>query len=154
MGAGGKVLVAVLHPLHGPLEDPGKGGDDRLLHEHVRLDAEAAADRRRDNADLRLRYAERPRDLGLQEMGDLSRAPDRELAAAALVLRDDAAPLEGDARVASMVEPLGEDVVGLGERPVHVSVALLDVGDVVLAQRLVEDRGVGLQRLLRVEHGW
>ena len=52
-----------------------------------------------------------------------------------------------------MVEPLGEDVVGLGERPVHVSVALLDVGDVVLAQRLVEDRGVGLQRLLRVEHG-
>ena len=75
------------------------------------------------------------------------------MAAATLVeVRDDAPGHDRRSGGPRDLELLGEHVVGLGEGALYIPGRVLQVRNVVRAQRLVEQWRVRLQRLLRIQH--
>ena len=149
VGGGDEVLPAVLDPLDRALDAPRDAAQEDLLRVDLQLDPEAAAEVGGDHADAVLGQAERGLQVGLDPVGNLGGAVERE-AAALLVGGDDAAGLHRHAGVALGREALAQHVRGAGEGAGGVAVAVVQgVGEVGLE---VEDRGVGLQRALGVHH--
>ncbi len=73
-------LGALLGPLDRAAELAGERDHDHVLGVHVELGAEAAADVRRDHADLRLGHAEDERVGGAHDVRPLRRGRDRDVA--------------------------------------------------------------------------
>ena len=88
-----RVLRALLDPLHRRAEAARERDGEQLLGVDVELGAEAAADVRRDHAQLRLGHPERGRGEQPQDVRYLRRRPERDVAAG-LRPRDDAARLD------------------------------------------------------------
>ena len=83
----------------------------------------------------------------------LARRPDREKAFLALVLRDDAAGLDGMTAAAMDAEGLFNHMVGLGKRLVDVAGGLFHVSGDVVGLALVHQRRVFIQRSLDIDRG-
>ena len=122
----------------------------RLLGADLELAAEAAADLGRDDAHVVLGDAHLHGVEQAQQVRDLRRGPDGQVAGA--VLGDDAARLDRRARGAVVDDPLLDDDVGLGDRRVDVAAAHRPLVRLVRAERLV-DEDLVLQRLLHVDDG-
>ena len=76
VGAGEKVLAAVLHPAHGALQPERQGGHHDLLREDMRLEAEAAPHLRRHHLEPVLGQTEAAGDQLPGQVRDLGRGPD------------------------------------------------------------------------------
>ena len=148
-----QVLAAVLDPLHRPARQLRQHAARDLLGEQVPLDAEAAADVGRDDADAVLRHLQRVGEARAHEVRDLRRRPDRQLVVGRVVLRDAPAVLERDARAPVRDQVEVEHAVRLVEHPVGLAdleVALDEevvLPAVVQADRARADRGAD-----RVQH--
>ena len=120
---------------------------DQFVCERLRLAAETAPDRRRDDADLRRGHLQHLRCDAMQIVRRLGGCPNRQLLVRA-VIRDDGVLLHRRVGVALEKEFVFEDAVGSGEARVHI--AELEVHffvDVVRAARiLVQFREVVAQR--------
>ena len=81
-----QVLAAVLDPLHRPPRQLRQHAARDLLGEQVPLDAEAAADVGRDDADAVLGHPQRVGEARAHEVRDLRRRPDRQLVVGRVVL--------------------------------------------------------------------
>ena len=167
-----RVLRAVLVPAHDAAEPAGQGEAERLLGVHVELRPEAAADGRRHHAELVLREAGDDGQHDLEDVRDLCRRVDGEVAA--VRFGDDAhAPrLHRHRDETLLYVPLAHDVRRVRERSVDrggvgrelpgVAAVTGEVGvgerDVGLGVREVEDRGevfvVDHDRLGRVARGF
>ena len=150
--AGRQRLVAILDPLDRRAHAARELGDDRLLHEELHLEPEAAADGRADDAHARVLEPELRREHAAHEERHLRRRPDRDRSLGGVPVGDHAATLERRGVAAAEVEALAEDVRRCGERAVDVARLELDVREVVVAELLVQDRRSRRQCRLCVEH--
>ena len=166
VGGGEEGLGAVLDPLDRGLDQSRKGGGHVLLAVDVDLAAEAAAHLGGDGADLVLAQTHHRRDQGAQDVRVLGRAPDGQVLATGLVLRDHAARFHRVRSEALVQHALRDHHVRLGEGRINSAVILglgglgidaratpvaLD-GDIAL-KPLVQGGGVRFHRGLGVDDG-
>ena len=152
VAACGKRLVAILHPLDRRADPPRQLRDDRLLDEQLHLEAEAAADGRADHAHACVGQPELRREHAAHEERHLRRGPHGERALGRVPVGDHPAALERRRVRASEVEALAEDVRSVGKCRIDVTRLELDVGEVVVAELVVQHGRAGCERRLRVEH--
>ena len=128
-------LLARERDLHRPAGDLRELARGDLVGERIELAAEAAADGRRDHADVRLRHVEDLAEEAVHVVRRLGRGPERELAVGA-PLGHRRVLLHGQVRVALEEEDVLADEVGLGERRLDVAELerhrLVDVGPVAV----------------------
>ena len=116
------------------------------------LAAKAAADIERDATDPRLRQTEEARRFTAYPMNHLGRRPDRRRVGAPIIGGDDTAALHRHRGVAVVVEAALQTVGRRGECHVDLAPADREGADQVRAVSLVNDRAVGTQRRLGVDH--
>ncbi len=98
----------------------------QFLGVHVELRAEAASDRRCDDAELVFGHAERDGDHHLEHVGDLRRGVQREIAAERLGDRNDRSRLHRHRDQPLLDVALADGVGRVVERPLDGAVGLLD----------------------------
>ena len=147
-----EALAAILEVLHRPAAGHRQQGGGHNVG-WPPLVAEAAADVRRDQADLRLGQAQRLGDHADGQAGPLVVAPERVGIGAGVVGGDAAERLERRRRVALHLEALPEHAVGRRERGVHVAVGERVVPDDVAAELRIEQRALAARPRLGVDGG-
>src|SRR5271165_1822612 len=113
-------LLARQRDLHRPARAPRQKRRRELVRERFRLAAEAAADRRRDDAHLAAWHAQHRTRDAVQIVRSLRAAPQREFAVAAVV-RDDRMLLDRRMSVAFEEILVFEDAIGVGETGLDVA---------------------------------
>ncbi len=151
---GDQVLRARLDPLDRLADQERRRGRDDVAGVDRHLVAEAAADVRRDDADLLLGQTRHQREQRAVRVRGLARQVDRHLPGRLVVVGDRAAGLHRR-RVDARVERVElDDDVGVREDAVRrIGIAGLPREDVVVGLALevrADDRGVGVERLLRI----
>ena len=147
--AGAQRLVAAERHLDRPARDVRRDGD-HALDRDLELAAEAAADRRRDDADLLARQVEHLRQLLARlERRLLRRADDHD--AVLVDVRERGERLEVGVVLALGREVALDDVRRGGDRRVDVADDVRQCLADVAGRRLDELRGIVLQRVARVE---
>ena len=146
-----EVLRALFDPFDRPAELLARVADQRLLLERRLLEAEGSADPWLDHADLRLRQAQRFREVDPQRVRVLRRVPDGEEVLVRVVARQHAARFQRRPRDAVAFDDAAHDPVacsreGLGR------LADLEVArdDEVLAPFGLDQRRARLHRLLGI----
>ena len=99
-----QMLATVLDPLHRPPQPARQERNQQVLRVDVPLEAEAAADIRRDAADAGFRQPQHGRSLAPYPMHDLGARPDRHRIRARVMDADDAAAFHGSGGVAMMMK--------------------------------------------------
>ncbi len=115
------------------------------------LDPEPAADIGRDAAHPRLGKAQHMRRLAPHPVHDLGRRPDRHRIGAAVVFGDDAPAFHRHRGVAVMDKAAFQAMRRGGERGLDIAFADRELADLVAAEVLVKQHGVGRDRALRVD---
>ncbi len=146
----GHVLGAGLDPLHRPAELAGERAHERLLAVGVELRAEAAADVRRDHAQLVLADPEHAGEDEPGDVRDLGRRVQGDPAAARL--GDRAARLDRAPRGPVVHDPVLQHDVGLRERGVDVAAGDRPLVGLVGSELLPDQRRTVLERGLGVDH--
>ena len=108
-------LLAGQADLHRPVEHQRRFGDDHLVVERIALAAEAAAVRRRDDADVRRRHRQRPGECAMHVVRRLRARPQHQLAVGILG-RHRRVLFDRQVRVALIEERVFEHAVGVGKR--------------------------------------
>ena len=148
-----QALPAGLDPLHRPARLDGHQAQRHHLRRHLQLVAEAAAHVRRDDPDLELGDVQDLRKMGLQDVGDLGRAGQGQLARPGVVLGDAGAGLDGGAGMAVHAVALPEDEVGLPVGALHVPAPALNAQAHVVVQVVVQLLSIRLEGFVRVHQG-
>ena len=146
-----QVFAPPFDPFHGPAEFLGGEASHALLAVNVQLAPKSSAHFGRDDAASGLIGPGHHREVGLQQMRDLRRGPDREGVFTRRVAGDDAARLHRSRRQALVHKPRFdrfEARVGLDSFPVS-SFELGEKGEVV-RELLVDARRALIQSLFRV----
>ena len=148
-----RVLAPLLDPHDRSPQPPGQREGEDLLGVHVELRTEGAAHGRRDDAQLVLGQAARDGEHDLEDVGDLRRRVDRELARERLWYDAHAARLDGRGNEALVHVPLVDGVRRGGERGVDRGRVGRQLPRVrrVGAELLVEDDGVG-HGIFEIDH--
>ena len=153
LDGGDRVLRAALVPAGGDAEAPGHGHGDQLLRVDVELGPEATTHRRGDDPQLVLGHAAGGGDHHLEDVGDLGRRVDGEVAAVHAGDRGNPPRLEGPGDEPLLHVGLADRVGGGRERGVDrggVGRQRPRVG-LVGAEAVVDDGAVA-GRLLEVGH--
>ena len=149
----GEALQPVGDELDRTAHDLGDDGDRDLVGVDVHLDAVAAADVAADDAHVALGQPHVLGEHALHHVRGLRRVMDGELGASAVVVGQDRARLDGEARVAAAVEGGLDDLVRGGEGVVHLA-GLVDALEAeVVAELGVDHRRGGQERGFHVDHG-
>ncbi len=147
-----EILLAIFGPFDRPAEPHRRPGHEQLLGvEHHDLRAEAAADKRRHDPDLRLQQPELRREAVANRNRRLGRVPDGELFGLRVPLRDDRTILHRRCRAAVVEQPARDDDVCPRPRGRVVALALDDVGCGVRFEVLVHERRAGSEGGLEVD---
>ena len=150
---GEQVLGPGGHPPDGPAELARERRRDDLLAVEWSFHSEAAADVRRDHAQLVLREAEHRRKVGARQKGILGRQPERQLVAAGVVAREHAAGLHRGSREPVMVEAHLHDVRCPPERSIDVAALKRPAERLVGTELGVGEGGPRLETALRAGDG-
>jgi len=153
MGGGEEMLQPVLDPFDRPVQPHRHPRQQHLLGvEHHDLGTEAAADERRDHADLALVEPEHGGEAVADEHRRLGGIPDRHLVGAAVPLRHHAAGL--DRRGDAMLIPQAalDDAIGLRRGGGIIALGLPDMGRDVGADVVVNQRRSRAQRFFQIDH--
>ncbi len=124
------VLRALLGPADRPLQPLGDGEADRFFRVDVELGPETAAHRGRDDPHLVLGEAQHHRELDLEDVGDLGRRVDGDVAAVGLGDDAHAARLHRHRDEPLVHVPLVDRVHRIGERAVDGLLVGLELPDV------------------------
>ena len=149
----GEALQPVGDELDRPAHDLGDDGNRHLVGVDVHLDAVAAADIAADDAHVALGQPQVLGEHALHHVRGLRRVVHGEPGGSAVVVGQDRARLDGEARVPAAVEGGLDDFVRGGEGVVDLA-GLVDALEAeVVAELGVDHRRGGQQRGLHVDHG-
>ena len=146
------VLAAGLVPLDGPAEHAGQLQGEDLLAVHLQLAAEAAADVRRDDAQVLLGDPRAEGEHDAEDVGDLRRRPDRHLVAHAHGCGDDRTRLHERRHDPLVHETALDDDVRLGGHLVVSAAEVVDVAGVV-GRGVMDERAARGHRIDHVDDG-
>ncbi len=146
----GEMLAPVLDPFDRTLEQLRRRHHGDVFRIDAELRTKAAADFRRDDAQLRLVHVEQRGDRLEQVVGLLGGRPGRDAFGAAVVFGDDAAPFDRMAGAAVLPEIGMEHMRGLGEGGVGIAEIHLVGGDGVGVELAPHRRRAGRDRLAAV----
>ncbi len=141
MRGGEEMLEPVLDPFHRTIElhrDPRQCDFFRVEHHHLR--PEAAADERRDDADLMLAEAEHRRKPVANEHRRLRGVPDRHLVGAGIPLRHHAAGLDRRGDAVLVEEAAFENAMRPRRRAAIIALALMHMGRDIAAEIVMDMR--------------
>ena len=154
MDVGQQLLAPVLDPFDGPAVLARERHCDELVRIDLRLDAEAAADAGRGDAQPRLGDADRARDGGARDVRDLGRGPEGDRIGQVIEHGEDAARLYRHAGHAPGAVFLRHHQIGGGEDLVEAVGLERGFKEDVVVEAIVDHRRIGRPRGLGCrDHG-
>ena len=153
MDVGRERLETIGDPLHRPSQPHGEQAGGDVVGVAVDLEAEAAADVRRDDTDLLFRQPQDAREDRLHHVRHLARDPHAQRSLTRLVGGHEAPGLERDARLAADDEAIAVDAMRAGEGLVDLALVEAAAVDHVVTQLLVDQRRPGTHRGFGIHDG-
>ena len=154
VGGGKKMFMPILDPFDRAVQLHRNPGKQYLFGiKHHDLGPKAAADERRDDANLSFVQPEHAGKAVADEHRRLRRIPDRHLVGAPIPLRDHAAGFDRRGNAVLIPEPPLDDAIGLGRRRCIIALGLADVGRDIGADVVVNQRRSRAETLFHIDHG-